>query len=328
MCYNGSDRKLLLSVPTVTIIESAFSSVPEHPTLHNSRVDSHNRNQGRFSKLNKGEGIPESQEGGPETQIQSSSVKDLIKNYEPHALTNESDKPSQKESRVDSPKRVQENFSKQSKGNADPEILERSITHIPEKLSQMENGVDSHKSIMESFSKGNVDAENLRKEIKTEFPRIKDVMKNFESTALTNESNKPPQKESRVDSPKRAQENFSKQSRDNADSSVLERGRALDTKTSRGLESVREETEKIPSEKPAVFHGQLTMTQHATPRMEELTKTQMSLQKISENVQALQRALENMHVSTKKDLEILRAHIEGMETKGSSGSRNHSLIFL
>lgn len=42
----------------------AFGSVPERGAQNKSRVDSHNRNEGRFSKLRNGKGIPETQERG------------------------------------------------------------------------------------------------------------------------------------------------------------------------------------------------------------------------------------------------------------------------
>ncbi|XP_021238308.1 butyrophilin subfamily 1 member A1-like [Numida meleagris] len=67
--------------------------------------------------------------------------------------------------------------------------------------------------------------------------------------------------------------------------------------TSGAMESMREEMEKILSEK--------------------LTNTWTSLQKISENIQALQTALENMHVSTKEELQILRGMLEHRRKKGS-----------
>ncbi|OXB53354.1 hypothetical protein ASZ78_006847 [Callipepla squamata] len=252
----------------------AFSSAPEHATQHKSRVDSHNRNQERLSKSNKGEGIPESREGGPETQIQFPCVKDVMKNFESPDSTDESDKPPQKESRVDTPKRVLGKFSKQSKGNADPEI-EKRVTQ-------------------------------------TQIPSFKDVKKYFESPVFTSKIDKPPKKESRVDSTKRVQENFSKQNK----------GRTDDTNTLVDRESMQEEVEKILNEKLVAYQRQLERTQHANPPMEELIKTQMSLQKISENVQALQTAMENMQVPTKKDLEVLRAVLEGKETKGRAVDTN------
>ncbi|OXB74349.1 UNVERIFIED_CONTAM: hypothetical protein H355_002414 [Colinus virginianus] len=131
----------------------------------------------------------------------------------------------------------------------------------------------------------------------------------------TNKSDKPPVKESRVDSPKRVPERISKQSKGNADPEIEERGRAVDTNTVVDRESMREEIEKILSEKLDVLQRQLEKTQQAIPPMEEMTNTQMSLKMISENVQALQTAMENMQVHRKKDLEVLRAVLEGKETK-------------
>ena len=84
----------------------------------------------------------------------------------------------------------------------------------------------------------------------------------------------------------------------------------METNTSWGQESMREEMEKILSEKLAVLQRQLEMTQQAIPPMKEMTNTWASLQKISENMQALQKGLENLQVSTKEDLQMLRADLE------------------
>ncbi|POI19787.1 hypothetical protein CIB84_016469, partial [Bambusicola thoracicus] len=76
------------------------------------------------------------------------------------------------------------------------------------------------------------------------------------------------------------------------------------------MESVREEMEKILSEKLAVLQRQLEMSQQAIPPMKEMTNTWTSLQKIPEDMQALQKGLENLQVSTKEDLQMLRADLE------------------
>lgn len=80
--------------------------------------------------------------------------------------------------------------------------------------------------------------------------------------------------------------------------------------TSGVVESMRDEMEKILSEKLAVLQRQLEMTQQAIPPMKEMTNSWTSLQKISENVQALHKGLENMQVATKEDLHMLRAELE------------------
>ena len=87
-------------------------------------------------------------------------------------------------------------------------------------------------------------------------------------------------------------------------------GRTVETNTAWGQESMREEMEKILSEKLAVLQRQLEMTQQAIPPMKEMTNTWASLQKLPENMQALQKGLENLQVSTKEDLQMLRADLE------------------
>ncbi|XP_040398534.1 E3 ubiquitin-protein ligase TRIM39-like [Cygnus olor] len=91
--------------------------------------------------------------------------------------------------------------------------------------------------------------------------------------------------------------------------------RTMDISTTRALESMREEVERILSEKPAQLQSQLEVAQHATPPLEELTNTQTSLQAISEKVQSLMTSLQNAEASRKQDLEILRADIVGQITK-------------
>ncbi|XP_052561127.1 E3 ubiquitin-protein ligase TRIM39-like isoform X2 [Tympanuchus pallidicinctus] len=288
------EPELPLSASAITIHESAFGNVPERGAQNKSRVDSHNRNEGRFSKLRNGKGIPETQERDPESQQNSCSVEELRKKFEPPALTHGPEKPPQKESRVDSPKRVQANFSKQSKGNEDPVILERALNHVPEKSSQKESSVDSHRRVQANFSKpstGNADPVILER-------------------ALNHVPEKSSQKESSVDTHRRVQTNFSKQSKGSEDPVILERGRTVEMSTSEVVESMREEMEKILSKKLAVLQRELVMTQHAIPPMNELTNTWTTLQSISENVQALQKDLENMHVSTKEGLQMLRADLE------------------
>ncbi|XP_048784665.1 pyrin-like isoform X4 [Lagopus muta] len=247
------EPELPLSASAITIHESAFGNVPERGAQNKSRMDSHNRNEGRFSKLRNGKGIPETQERDPESQQNSCSVVELRKKFEPPALTHGPEKPPQKGSRVDSSKRVPANFSKQSKGNEDPVILERALNHVPEKSSQKESSVDSHR---------------------------------------------------------RVQANFSKQSKGSENPVILERGRTVEMSTSEVVESMREEMEKILSQKLAVLQRELITTQHAIPPMKEPTDTWTTLQSISENVQALQKGLESMHVSTKEGLQMLRADLE------------------
>ncbi|XP_052561130.1 E3 ubiquitin-protein ligase TRIM39-like isoform X5 [Tympanuchus pallidicinctus] len=223
------EPELPLSASAITIHESAFGNVPERGAQNKSRVDSHNRNEGRFSKLRNGKGIPETQERDPESQQNSCSVEELRKKFEPPALTHGPEKPPQKESRVDSPKRVQANFSKQSKGNEDPVILERALNHVPEKSSQKESSVDSHRRVQANFSKpstGNADPVILERDPETQIqPQgIQDLKKVFESPALNHVPEKSSQKESSVDTHRRVQTNFSKQSKGSEDPVILERG--------------------------------------------------------------------------------------------------------
>ncbi|POI23352.1 hypothetical protein CIB84_012899, partial [Bambusicola thoracicus] len=92
---------------------------------------------------------------------------------------------------------------------------------------------------------------------------------------------------------------------------VLQKGRTVELITSVAMQSMREEMEKILSEKLAVLQRQLEMSQQAIPPMKEMTNTSTSLQNISENMQALQKGLENLQVSTEKDLQMLRADLKG-----------------
>lgn len=85
----------------------------------------------------------------------------------------------------------------------------------------------------------------------------------------------------------------------------------MDRNTARALESMREEVERILSEKLAELQSQLEASQHAAPPPEEQTNTQTSLQAISEKMHSLMTSLQNAEASRKQDLEILRAEIQG-----------------
>ena len=101
----------------------------------------------------------------------------------------------------------------------------------------------------------------------------------------------------------------------------------METNTSWGQESMREEMEKILSEKLAVLQRQLEMTQQAIPPMKEMTNTWASLQKLPENMQALQKGLENLQVSTKEDLQMIKVELKGGYIPNCSGP-DDNLFFL
>ncbi|XP_050571992.1 butyrophilin subfamily 2 member A2-like [Cygnus atratus] len=88
-------------------------------------------------------------------------------------------------------------------------------------------------------------------------------------------------------------------------------GRTVDRNTTRAIESMRQEVERILSEKLSALQSQLGVSQHAAPPLEELANTQTSLQAISEKMQSLMTFLQNVETSRKQDLEILRAEIQG-----------------
>ncbi|XP_040549239.1 cingulin-like isoform X2 [Gallus gallus] len=141
------------------------------------------------------------------------------------------------------------------------------------------------------------------------------LLLSFSFSALSHGPKKAPKTERAVDSHNRVQERLSKQSKGNADPVILERGRTVETNNSSCQESMREEMEKILSEKLAVLQRQVEMTQQAIPPMNEMTNTWASLQKLPENMQALQEGLENLQVSTKEDLQMLRADLEERVSK-------------
>lgn len=89
----------------------------------------------------------------------------------------------------------------------------------------------------------------------------------------------------------------------------------MDRNTTRVLDSMREEVERILSEKLAGLQSQLEASQHAAPPPEEQANIQNSLQAISEKMQSLMTSLQNAEASRKQDLEILRAEIQGRISK-------------
>ena len=72
----------------------------------------------------------------------------------------------------------------------------------------------------------------------------------------------------------------------------------MEMSTSKVAESMQEGKEKILSEKLSALQRQMEMIQQAIPPMKELNSTWISLQKISDNIQALQKVLEDMQMST------------------------------
>lgn len=86
----------------------------------------------------------------------------------------------------------------------------------------------------------------------------------------------------------------------------------MDRNTTRALDSMREEVERILSEKLAELQSQLEASQHAAPPPEEQANTQTSLQAISEKMQSLMTSLQNVEASRKQDLEILRAEMQSI----------------
>lgn len=89
----------------------------------------------------------------------------------------------------------------------------------------------------------------------------------------------------------------------------------MDRNTTRVLDSMREEVERILNEKLAELQSQLEASQHAAPPPEEQANIQTSLQAISEKMQSLMTSLQNAEASRKQDLEILRAEIQGRISK-------------
>ncbi|XP_046793483.1 uncharacterized protein LOC124418293, partial [Gallus gallus] len=310
--------------------EPAFSNVPVHPIQHKSRVDSCNRNEDRFSKTSNGEGIPESQE---------------------RALTHGPKKPPKTESRVDSHKRVQERVSKQSKGNADPVILERGNWSCEKTCAHHVGPSSQGRTVETNTSWGQ---ESMREEVEKilseklavlqrqlemtqqailpmkemtntwaslqKLPEnMQALQKGLENLQVSTKEDLQMTSSSRADLEESVPKVWNVPKRSDSEENLVEvenqAERTVETNTSWGQESMQEEMEKSLSEKLAVLQRQLEMTQQAIPPMKEMTNTWASLQKLPENMQALQKGLENLQVSTKEDLQMLRADLEGRVPK-------------
>lgn len=83
----------------------------------------------------------------------------------------------------------------------------------------------------------------------------------------------------------------------------------MDRKTTRFLEPMQEEVERILIEKMAMLQSQLEVSQRAASPLEEWSNTQTSLQAISENMQSPMTFLQNVEASRKQDFDILRAEM-------------------
>lgn len=84
----------------------------------------------------------------------------------------------------------------------------------------------------------------------------------------------------------------------------------MERKTTRALETLQQGEESILREKLAVLQSQLEVARNAAPPLEELAKTQSSVQTISEKLHTLQVSLQNLEASREQDLQILREEME------------------
>lgn len=89
----------------------------------------------------------------------------------------------------------------------------------------------------------------------------------------------------------------------------------MEIHTTRALESLRQEEERILSEKLAVLQSLLEVSQNAAPPLEEQAKTQTSLQAVSEKLHTLQESLQTLETSREEELQILREEMEGRISK-------------
>ncbi|XP_040510029.1 cingulin isoform X34 [Gallus gallus] len=306
-------------------VPPAFNNAPEQPTQHKSRRDTCNRNEERFSKTSNGKGIQESRERDPESQHQFSIVQKRRKNFESAALSHGPKKAPKMESGVDSHRRLQERLSRQSKGNADPVILERGRT-VETNTSwgqesmreEMEKILSEKLAVLQRQLEMTQQAIPPMKEMTNTWASLQKLPENMQALQKGLENLQVSTKEDlqtlRADLEERVPKAWNTpempESKENLVEVENQAGRTVETNTSWGQESMREEMEKILSEKLAVLQRQLEMTQQAIPPMKEMTNTWASLQKLPENMQALQKGLENLQVSTKEDLQTLRADLE------------------
>uniref|UniRef100_A0A8V0XPT9 B30.2/SPRY domain-containing protein n=1 Tax=Gallus gallus TaxID=9031 RepID=A0A8V0XPT9_CHICK len=316
---------VLSSILRTLPILSAFNNAPEQPTQHKSRRDTCNRNEERFSKTSNGKGIQESRERDPESQHQFSIVQKRRKNFESAALSHGPKKAPKMESGVDSHRRLQERLSRQSKGNADPVILERGRT-VETNTSwgqesmreEMEKILSEKLAVLQRQLEMTQQAIPPMKEMTNTWASLQKLPENMQALQKGLENLQVSTKEDlqtlRADLEERVPKAWNTpempESKENLVEVENQAGRTVETNTSWGQESMREEMEKILSEKLAVLQRQLEMTQQAIPPMKEMTNTWASLQKLPENMQALQKGLENLQVSTKEDLQTLRADLE------------------
>ncbi|XP_032297011.1 E3 ubiquitin-protein ligase TRIM39-like isoform X2 [Coturnix japonica] len=293
----------------------------------------------------------------PESQQNSLSVRERAQKYESQYLTNGSEISPQKESRVNSPKRPQESFSKQSKGNTDPVIVERDA----KPLKQPQSVQDEKKrlpyefsgrmmemstlKVMESVQEGMEKILNQKLAVfqrqmeKTQqgIPHMKEQNNTWSSLQKISDNIQALQKgleDMKISTKKDLQklredleERVAKApEKSESKENLLEvgnlAGRTVEMSTSKVVESMQEGMEKILTEKLAAMQRQMEKTQQAIPPMKEQNNTWTSLQKISDNIQALQKGLEDMQRSTKKDLQMLREDLEERVAKAPERSES------
>ncbi|XP_064355635.1 myosin-11-like isoform X3 [Dromaius novaehollandiae] len=99
-------------------------------------------------------------------------------------------------------------------------------------------------------------------------------------------------------------------------------GTAVERSTTRALEAMQEEAERILSEKLATLQSHVEGAHHAAPPPQEMTSPLTStLHNLSQQVQALQRSLDSMQVSMQRDHQHSRADLQGIMSKAEKAAQ-------
>ncbi|XP_068519828.1 uncharacterized protein [Anas acuta] len=322
-----------------SVQETRMNFVPSSVTLkgeqsfHQGRqMHSHEGEQEHYSKLTKGEGNPESlQRGGKKM---SPSVQETRMNFVPSSVTLKGEQSFHQGRQMHSHEGEQEHYSKLTKGEGNPESLQRGrnveidITRGQESSWQeMERIMDQKMAVLQNQLEVSQNA--YREELislESKLERTVDIKTTRALESTQQEAEKIlSEKVAVLQNQLEVSQNAYREELISLESKLE---RTVDIKTTRALESTQQEAEKILSEKVAVLQNQLEVSQNAyreelislESKLERtvdikttraLESTQQEAEKIlSEKVAVLQNQLEVSQNAYREELISLESKLE------------------
>ncbi|XP_068519829.1 uncharacterized protein [Anas acuta] len=305
-----------------SVQETRMNFVPSSVTLkgeqsfHQGRqMHSHEGEQEHYSKLTKGEGNPESlQRGGKKM---SPSVQETRMNFVPSSVTLKGEQSFHQGRQMHSHEGEQEHYSKLTKGEGNPESLQRG--HKETSLTVQDLGMDfepsGDKKMSQSFQglrmkfessstssaapqlavpgrrtktphAGHKETSLTVQDLGMDFepsggkkmsPSVQETRMNFVPSSVTLKGEQSFHQGRQMHSHEGEQEHYSKLTKGEGNPESLQRGRNVEIDITRGQESSWQEMERIMDQKMAVLQNQLEVSQNAY--REELISLESKLER-------------------------------------------------